>query len=94
MAREAGKGHLRAGLPNDGVDYAEGSVFALQQDALLDVELQEAGNFVAHRAVFYLLWIQSEGCDCLRNGDSVYIIMSTLDSKKPVPVKFRQGGAW
>ena len=32
--------------------------------------------------------------DAMRNGDSVYIVMSTLDSKKPIPVKFRQGGAW
>ncbi len=51
----------------------EGSVFAFQQDALLDVELQKAGCFVAYRAVSYLLWVQSEGCDCLGDGNSISV---------------------
>ena len=62
VPRATGKGHLRAGLSNDCVDYTEGSVFALEQDALLDVELQEAGYFVAELAIFYLERVESEGC--------------------------------
>ncbi len=47
MTGPAGKGDLRAGLAGDRLHYPERPIFAFQQHALLDVELEVPGHIVA-----------------------------------------------
>ena len=50
----AGKGDFRAGLSGNCLHHAERHVFAFEQDALLDVELEERGYILAYLAVLDL----------------------------------------
>ena len=49
------KDEFRAGLAGNRLDHAQGSVLALQENALLDVELKEAGHIFARSRIRCIL---------------------------------------
>ena len=62
-----------AGLTDDGIDDAEGMIFAFEHGALLDVELEVAEGGVVDDGCGEFVGIEAEVADGFGDGDAVAV---------------------